>query len=84
MILNCKVLIINLKLTTLYLTELNTFLKVKHQKDVEISKIDGKLNEEYEDRLQKALHELRDIYDEKMRQNKDDFEKRYEDRVSEI
>ena len=56
-------------------------MKVKHQKEVEISKIDGKLHDEYEDRLQKALQELRDIYDKKMEENRDDFEKRYEDRV---
>ena len=59
-----------------------TFSQVKHQKEVEISKIDGKLHDEYEDRLQKALQELRDIYDKKMEENRDDFEKRYEDRVS--
>ena len=55
--------------------------QVKHQKEVEISKIDGKLHDEYEDRLQKALQELRDIYEKKMEENRDDFEKRYEDRV---
>ena len=56
--------------------------QLKHQKEVEISKIDGKLHDEYEDRLQKALQELRDIYEKKMEENRDDFEKRYEDRVS--
>ena len=55
--------------------------KAKHQKEVEISKIGGKLHDEYEDRLQKALRELRDIYDKKMEENRDDFQKRYEDRV---
>jgi len=59
-------------------------IEVKHQKEVEISKIDGTLHDEYEDRLQKALQELRDIYDNKMQQNRDDFEKRYEDRIREL
>lgn len=59
-------------------------VEVKHQKEVEISKIDGKLHDEYEDRLQKALQELRDIYDKKMEENRDDFEKRYEDRIRDL
>merc|ERR1711899_450593 len=59
-------------------------VEVKHQKEVEISKIDGKLHDEYEDRLQKALQELRDIYDRKMEENREDFEKRYEDRIRDL
>jgi len=46
--------------------------------------MDGKLHEEYEDRLQKALSELRDVYDKQMLQNKEDFAKLYESRVSEL
>merc|ERR1712179_804909 len=37
--------------------------EVKTRKDIEITEMDGKLQEEYEDRLQKALNELRDVYD---------------------
>merc|ERR1719210_1536944 len=59
-------------------------VEVRHQKEVEISKIDGKLHDEYEDRLQKALQELRDIYDRKMEENREDFEKRYEDRIRDL
>lgn len=43
--------------------------------------MDGKLQEEYEDRLQKALEELREVYDKQMQQNRDDFAKLYDDRV---
>ena len=44
--------------------------------------MDGKLQEEYEDRLQKALSELREVYDKQMAQNREDFSKLYESRVS--
>ena len=46
--------------------------------------MDGKLQEEYEDRLQKALNELRDVYDKQMAQNREDFGKLYESRVQEL
>jgi lamin B len=58
--------------------------EVKQRKEVEITEMDGKLQEEYEDRLQKALEQLREIYDDKMRQNREDYEKIYEDRVREL
>merc|ERR1739844_327439 len=57
---------------------------VKIRKTVEIEEMDGKLQEEYEDRLQKALEELREVYDSKMKQSREDFEKIYEDRVKEL
>merc|ERR1711884_247082 len=46
--------------------------------------IDSKLQEEYEDRLQKALNELREVYNNQMTQNRDDFAKLYETRVHEL
>merc|ERR1719239_300049 len=58
--------------------------EVKTRKEIEITEMDGKLQEEYEDRLQKALGELRDVYDKQMGQNRDDFAKLYEQRVSEL
>ena len=54
---------------------------MKTRKDVEITEMDSKLHEEYEDRLQKALNELRDVYDKQMAQNREDFSKLYETRV---
>ena len=56
--------------------------EVKTRKEIEITEMDGKLQEEYEDRLQKALNELRDVYDKQMAQNREDFAKLYETRVS--
>ena len=58
--------------------------EVKQRKEIEITEMDGKLQEEYEDRLQKALEELREVYDSKMRQSREDFEKIYEDRVRDL
>merc|ERR1712187_323206 len=46
--------------------------------------MDSKLHEEYEDRLQKALNELREVYDKQMAQNREDFSKLYETRVQEL
>merc|ERR1712020_448380 len=48
------------------------------------TEMDGKLQEEYEDRLQKALNELREVYDKQMAQNREDFGKLYESRVQEL
>ena len=54
------------------------------RKETEINEMDGKLHEEYENRLQQALEELRDVYDKQMQQSREDFAKLYEDRVSYI
>jgi lamin B len=58
--------------------------EVKTRKEIEITEMDGKLQEDYEDRLQKALNELRDVYDKQMAQNREDFAKLYETRVNEL
>jgi len=58
--------------------------EVKTRKEIEITEMDGKLQNEYEDRLQKALAELRDVYDRKMQQSSDDFAKMYDDRVRDL
>ncbi|XP_023346890.1 lamin-L(I) [Eurytemora carolleeae] len=58
--------------------------EVKTRKEIEITEMDGKLQEEYEDRLQKALGELREVYDKQMSQNREDFAKLYETRVNDL
>merc|ERR1711902_405370 len=58
--------------------------EAKTRKEVEITEMDSKLQEEYEDRLQKALNELREVYNNQMTQNRDDFAKLYETRVHEL
>ena len=45
-------------------------VEVKTRKEMEINEMDGKLQEEYEDRLQKALEELRGVYDKQMQQSR--------------
>ena len=61
---------------------------VKIQKESVISTIDGVLHDEYsveyEDRLQKELQKLRDMYDEKMQEHRDYFEERYQNRYREL
>ena len=56
--------------------------EVRSRKEVEITEIDTKLGREYEDKLQKALHDLRDVYDKQMETNKAELARMYDDRVS--
>lgn len=58
--------------------------EVKTRKETEISSMDSKIKEEYEDRLKQALNELREVYDKQMAQNREDFTKLYETRVQEL
>ena len=55
--------------------------EVKSRKEVEITEIDNKLGREYEDKLQKALQDLREVYDRQMDGNKDELAKLYDNRV---
>ena len=55
--------------------------EVRSRKEVEITEIDTKLGREYEDKLQKALHDLRDVYDKQMETNKAELARMYDDRV---
>lgn len=58
--------------------------EVKSRREVEITEIDNKLGREYEDKLQKALHDLREVYDKQMDNNKVELSKMYDDRVSRL
>ena len=51
---------------------------VKSKKQIEINEISGKLEREYEDRVQKMLNELRNVYENQMKQNREEFTKKYE------
>ena len=55
--------------------------EVRSRKQVEITEIDNKLGREYEDKLQKALQDLRDVYDKRMESNKNELGRMYDDRV---
>jgi DNA repair exonuclease SbcCD ATPase subunit len=58
--------------------------EVKTRKEVEITEMDGKLQEEYECRLKQALDELRGVYDKQMEQSREDFSKLYDDRIRDL
>ena len=55
--------------------------EVRTSKQVEISEIDGRLQEQYQARLQTSMQELRDHYEEQMRQNRDEVEVLYQNKV---
>ncbi|CAH1716846.1 unnamed protein product [Chironomus riparius] len=53
----------------------------RSRRQVEISEIDGRLNEQYEAKLQQSLQELRDQYEAQMRNNRDEIEGLYENKI---
>ena len=55
--------------------------EVRSRREIEITEIDSKLGREYEDKLKKALHDLREVYDKQMETNKDELSRIYDDRV---
>ena len=56
--------------------------EVKYKKQVEISEMSEKLEREYDKRIQSTLAELRDFYENQMKTNRDDFTKKYENKLS--
>jgi len=62
-------------------TKLN---QVKIKKQVEIVELSGKLEREYEDRIQRALAGLREMYETQMKEGRDEFSKKYEQRVEDL
>ena len=58
--------------------------ETKSRKQVEISEIDGKLQEEYEARLQDGLAELREQYEDQLRNNRAEIEVMYDTKVRTI
>lgn len=55
---------------------------VKSRKQMELVEIGGRLEKEYEDRVQKMLTELREVYDGQMKHSREEFTKKYESKVS--
>ena len=56
--------------------------EVRTNKQVEISEIDGRLQEQYQARLQSSMQELRENYEEQMKQNRDEVEILYQNKVT--
>lgn len=55
--------------------------ETKKRKQVEISELDGRLQVEYEAKLTEALKDLRDQYEEQLRNNRTEVEYLYETKV---
>lgn len=55
--------------------------ETRSRRQVEISEIDGRLNEQYEAKLQQSLQELRDQYEAQMRSNREEIEGLYESKI---
>lgn len=58
--------------------------ETRSRRQVEISEIDGRLNEQYEAKLQQSLQELRDQYEGQMRGNRDEIEGLYENKIKSL
>merc|ERR1712136_106379 len=58
--------------------------EVRTSKQVEISEIDGRLQEQYQERLQSALQELRDHHETQMKQNRDEVENLYSNKIQDL
>jgi len=58
--------------------------EVRSSKQVEISEIDGRLQEQYQERLQSALQDLRDHYETQMKQNREEVESLYQTKVQDL
>nr|CAH0099011.1 unnamed protein product [Daphnia galeata] len=58
--------------------------EVRSNKQVEISEIDGRLQEQYQARLQSTLQELRDQYESQIQQSRDEVEVLYHNKVEDL
>ncbi|KAG7165692.1 Lamin Dm0-like 2, partial [Homarus americanus] len=58
--------------------------ETKKRKQVELSEIDGRLQLEYEARLQDSLRELRGQYEEQLKNNRTEVEYLYETKIDEL
>ena len=56
--------------------------ELRSQKNVEVTEIDGRLQEEYQAKLSDQLRDLRDKYEDMLRGNREELEDRYEEMVS--
>jgi len=54
------------------------------RKQIEISEIDGKLNEQYEAKMEKSMNELREGYEKQMAENKREFSLMYDDKLKKL
>ena len=55
--------------------------EVKYKKQMDIINISDNLKKEYDDRIQKTLADLRQFYESQMKNNREEFTKKYESKV---
>merc|ERR1719237_1455931 len=60
----------------------NKLTTVKSRKQQELIEIGVSLERQYEDRVQKMLAELREVYEKQMKSSREEFTKKYETKVS--
>ncbi|XP_044763189.1 lamin Dm0-like isoform X2 [Coccinella septempunctata] len=58
--------------------------ETRRSRQIEISEIDGRLSEKYEEKLQQALQELRDQYETQMANNRAEIESLYENKIKNL
>jgi len=58
--------------------------ETKTKKQIEISELDGRLNEQYEAKMQQSLNELRDTYEKQIDGNQKEFQRVYEDKLKNL
>jgi len=54
------------------------------KKQMEISEIDSRLTDAYEQKLQQSLNELRETYDKQLSENRDEFSRVYDDKLNKL
>lgn len=54
------------------------------RKQTEISELDGKLSEQYEEKLQVSLNELRDTYEQQLAENRNEFTRVYDNKLKSL
>jgi len=58
--------------------------ETKVRKQIEISEMDGNLQSDYEEKLQRSLQELREAYEQQMAENKAGFAAVYDKKISDL
>jgi lamin B len=56
-------------------------IEVRTKRQSEISEIDGKLSQEYEEKLYQSLQDIRDQYEVDLKNNRDEIKLLYEEKV---
>lgn len=58
--------------------------ETRSRRQVEMSEIDGRLNEKYEEKLRESLQDLRDQYEAQMRANRDEIDLLYDAKIKNL